>query len=34
MHGAGLCEFDLLVLADDFIRQGSFRFVGKDGKVI
>lgn len=33
-HGAGLSEFDLLVLADDFSRHGALRFLDAQGNVI
>ena len=33
-HGAGLSEFDLLVLADDFSRHGALRFLDGQGDLI
>lgn len=34
VHGAGLSEFDMLVLADDFSRHGALRFLDDLGYVI
>ena len=33
-YGAGLSEFEYLVLSDDFSRQGALRFLDVDGQVI